>query len=68
MKHNISIIDFCQKLGGSRLSLPMKSALKHYNEGCICQEEGNLDEAIRCYRSAVKNDPTHIDANYNLAR
>jgi protein O-GlcNAc transferase len=39
----------------------------HYNLGCSCQEEGRLDEAIKCYQNVLLIDDTYCDAQYNLA-
>lgn len=39
----------------------------HYNLGCTFQEEGKLDEAIKCYKNALVIDPDYCDAQYNLA-
>jgi protein O-GlcNAc transferase len=39
----------------------------HYNHGCSCQEEGRLDEAIKCYQHVLLIDNTYCDAQYNLA-
>jgi len=39
----------------------------HYNQGHLLQQIGNIDEAIRCYHTALDLDPLHWRALENLA-
>ena len=31
------------------------------------QEQGKIQEAVSCYREAISLNPSHIEANYNMA-
>lgn len=41
-------------------------AIIQYNSGIDYYKEGNYDGAITAFRSAIKIDPTYVDAYYNL--
>jgi tetratricopeptide (TPR) repeat protein len=38
----------------------------HYHPGFVCAQEGSYSEAITAYSEAVRLNPRHIDAHYNL--
>jgi tetratricopeptide (TPR) repeat protein len=74
-----SVTDICpQKLYSPKVMMPkasrtavsplVRSASQRYSTGRAHQEIGQLDQAINCYRVAVQEDPSHLNANYNLAR
>ncbi len=41
-------------------------ALAHYNRGLLWQDRGNLDEAVACYRQALRWDSSYAEAHNNL--
>jgi len=50
-----------------RLEKYPEDFLAHYNLGALLQVRGNLDEAISCYREALKAEPTSATARNSLA-
>lgn len=43
-----------------------EKAVSYYNMGCTMQEQGKITDAVRLYKEALKLDPKHVDAHYNL--
>lgn len=52
----------------TRASPQKKKALKAFTAGCAKQEQGDLIEAVKCYREAIELDSSNVNAHYNLAR
>ena len=38
----------------------------YYNLGLVHQAQGNLKEAVKCYRRAIEIDQDHHQAHFNL--
>jgi tetratricopeptide (TPR) repeat protein len=43
------------------------NGISRYNLGCVLEEQGDLDEAIRHLRRAASSLPGHADVHFNLA-
>ena len=43
------------------------NGISRYNLGCVLEEQGEIDEAIRHLRRAEKAMPAHADVHFNLA-
>ena len=58
-----------EQAGAFRAALGTRpeAAVASYNLGVIQQADGQLDEAIACYRKAIELDAKHRGANNNLA-
>src|SRR5262249_33141468 len=58
-----------EQAGAFRAALATRpeAAVASYNLGVIQQADGQLDEAIACYRKAIELDAKHRGANNNLA-
>ena len=68
-RSKINVCDLCYpQKAAIKHSPERRKSLKGYVRGCSKQEEGKLDEAVKFYLEAVHQDPTHIEASFNLAR
>lgn len=51
----------------SAVQLDPLNGISRYNLGCVLEEQGEIDEAIRQLRRAEKAMPSHADVHFNLA-
>lgn len=49
------------------LQIDSTDAFANYNIGTVLQQQGDLEEAMRHYRRAVRSEPDYVQAHYNLA-
>lgn len=42
-------------------------AIKMHNQGVLCYDKKQYDEALNCFEEAVSIDPNFIDSYYNMA-
>jgi peptidylprolyl isomerase len=42
-------------------------SLEYFMKGVAFQDSGSIDEAVECYKEAIKLNPNHAEAHYNLA-
>lgn len=64
-KYEDAIASF-EQLSGRELDKKSLSA-SYYNMGNSLLKSGKIEESINAYKNALRNDPEHMEAKYNLA-
>lgn len=55
-----------QSLYGHAIAVTENNAPAHMNYGCVFQNDGDLETAVKHFRKALRIDPGYLDARFNL--